>query len=544
MIKKYDYLHLILTICLILLPLWESLSQNVEISYFTPPVIRWDRAKPVLFEAMISGAVTDVKFEYAGADRPMYDDGTNGDKLSGDNIYTISFPASDITGLLTDEDVFRPFVGFCKLYNGDDIRFRLNVLAEVWTPDIPLVSAKKIDSECQASSHIVNILEDGLSTVTANDAKRWANLFYKRFEDDYDFLNIILHNGYRGNRFHMNINNNIHGLGLPLFNNAASHGSGGRLMGITLFPLSIFFDGATTSYQHEMGHQWINFLHNTPFETGIPHWPISDVTSGVMGYSSIAGVGLKFPFDLVPEGNDYRLTHRPGESVFNDLELYLMGLLPADSVQAHFVFDDQDQPVINGGILYGPVTWVTIDDIIDSVGVRKPDYLTSQKTFRLATMIVSEELLSVEAMSFYNYFSKRAELHETVQYKMGLSPGKAIPFYLSTGGRGELDTHIEGFPVSVDGDFYLCPKNFTLYQNYPNPFNPETTIRFHVKEPGRVVLKIFDILGNEVAVLEDTYYQAGEYRVRFRGEGLASGIYFYGIEMEGFRAVRKMVVLE
>jgi hypothetical protein len=100
-------------------------------------------------------------------------------------------------------------------------------------------------------------------------------------------------------------------------------------------------------------------------------------------------------------------------------------------------------------------------------------------------------------------------------------------------------------PVSVD-DLHsdVIPKRFKLEQNFPNPFNPETSIRFSVKEPCQVVLKIYNILGREVAVLEDKHYQPGDYKIRFRSEGLASGIYFYRIEMGEFRAVRKMVVIE
>ncbi len=88
------------------------------------------------------------------------------------------------------------------------------------------------------------------------------------------------------------------------------------------------------------------------------------------------------------------------------------------------------------------------------------------------------------------------------------------------------------------------PKRFYLMQNYPNPFNPETQICFGVKEPCRVVLKIYNILGQVVGTLIDKRYEPGQYKISFNAAGLASGIYFYKIKMKGFSAVKKMIVLE
>ena len=87
------------------------------------------------------------------------------------------------------------------------------------------------------------------------------------------------------------------------------------------------------------------------------------------------------------------------------------------------------------------------------------------------------------------------------------------------------------------------PAEFALYGNYPNPFNPQTTIRFDVKAPARVVLTLYDVLGRRQATLVERDYAPGRYEVRFDGQGWPSGIYFYEIEMSDFRAVRKMLLL-
>jgi len=89
-----------------------------------------------------------------------------------------------------------------------------------------------------------------------------------------------------------------------------------------------------------------------------------------------------------------------------------------------------------------------------------------------------------------------------------------------------------------------APLEFALYQNYPNPFNPVTTIAFTVRERCRVVLKVYDLLGREVATLMDGQKEAGRYRVTFSAEGLPSGVYVVAIRMGSYHATRKMVLLK
>jgi hypothetical protein len=88
------------------------------------------------------------------------------------------------------------------------------------------------------------------------------------------------------------------------------------------------------------------------------------------------------------------------------------------------------------------------------------------------------------------------------------------------------------------------PTGFRLFQNHPNPFNPETEIRFNVKEPGRLILKVFDVRGNPVSVLADRRYEPGNHAVRFDAFGLPSGVYLVRMEAGGFTASRKMVVVK
>jgi len=88
------------------------------------------------------------------------------------------------------------------------------------------------------------------------------------------------------------------------------------------------------------------------------------------------------------------------------------------------------------------------------------------------------------------------------------------------------------------------PDKFVLYQNYPNPFNPNTTIRYNLPVQSNVFLKVYDVLGNELRTLVNQLQPAGDYRIEFKSEGLASGIYFYRIEAGSFSEIRKMVILK
>lgn len=100
------------------------------------------------------------------------------------------------------------------------------------------------------------------------------------------------------------------------------------------------------------------------------------------------------------------------------------------------------------------------------------------------------------------------------------------------------------FTYSDEIEVVLNPVEFNLAQNYPNPFNPSTTINFQLAEETDVTLKVFDALGNEVAVLVNEVKPAGFYQYNFNAEGLTSGIYFYKIQTESFSATKKMLLLK
>lgn len=88
------------------------------------------------------------------------------------------------------------------------------------------------------------------------------------------------------------------------------------------------------------------------------------------------------------------------------------------------------------------------------------------------------------------------------------------------------------------------PKTYGLSQNYPNPFNPTTEITYAIPAQSLVILKVYDILGREVATLVNSVKAPGTYRTTFNGNELASGVYIYRIQADKFIAVKKLMLMK
>ncbi len=97
--------------------------------------------------------------------------------------------------------------------------------------------------------------------------------------------------------------------------------------------------------------------------------------------------------------------------------------------------------------------------------------------------------------------------------------------------------------TGIDNENTL-PTEYSLYYNYPNPFNPSTTIKYDLPRQSNVTLKIYDILGEEVATLVNTEQMAGRYKIQWNADRFASGIYIYRIQASDFVAVKKMILVK
>lgn len=313
----------------------------------------------------------------------------------------------------------------------------------------PLAVVQSHSARVQSASHVVNIRYDSLY-LGEQVPTEVLRTFYQFFPDEYDFVVVLEQVQTTEPFFYYAARNNVNGLGLQAFDRAQTYGSDARLQGILHYPDDTDFDPAETTFLHELAHRWMNFSNLTNLRTSRPHWPISTLARGITGHGESDALTQQpnvFRFQLTgqPDGTFLvnTLSDRPRQ--FNDFELYLMGLLPPDSVAAHVTFLNQDQrnQLRSGGILQGPTDTITVAEWVARDGVRTPAYPTAQRSFRMATIVLSRNaLLSREELSFYNTVAVRAESEAPLSAILATTRITTLPFYLATGERGELITRL------------------------------------------------------------------------------------------------------
>ncbi len=150
-------------------------------------------------------------------------------------------------------------------------------------------------------------------------------------------------------------------------------------------------------------------------------------------------------------------------------------------------------------------------------------------------------------------FRKVAKLgnvdEDTAWFVRNLKPGK---YYWSVqaidnGYEGSKFASVDSFTVTLTGVKNVensVPKKYSLEQNYPNPFNPSTTINYSIPKTNLVTIKVFDILGNEVALLVNEEKSPGNYKVNFNASKFASGVYIYRIQAGNFTQAKKLLLMK
>ena len=174
--------------------------------------------------------------------------------------------------------------------------------------------------------------------------------------------------------------------------------------------------------------------------------------------------------------------------------------------------------------------------------------------------LVSGDIYDVTLNIYQNVNNNPSYFTMPVQVKLNTSMGDTIVTLFNNAQNQNFQFEVIGNPQSIvfdpgnwilknttivtEGEDFTIPLQFSLEQNYPNPFNPSTTIEYTIPQNGFVSLKVFNVLGKEVATLVNGQNDAGNHKVEFDATSLNSGVYFYRIESRNFVETKKLVLLK
>jgi len=183
----------------------------------------------------------------------------------------------------------------------------------------------------------------------------------------------------------------------------------------------------------------------------------------------------------------------------------------------------------SGNVSNGKVelAWITASEI-NNMGfeVERTSLQTSQCPDCWVRIGFVEGIGSTLEYTYYSFIDENV-MPETYYYRL-----KQIDFQGTIEYSNKIEIKVSYKPI------------YSLSQNYPNPFNPSTTINYSIKENGNVQLKVYDLLGREVAILVNEEKPAGSHTVEFNGDNLAGGIYFYRLATENFISTKKLILLK
>lgn len=197
--------------------------------------------------------------------------------------------------------------------------------------------------------------------------------------------------------------------------------------------------------------------------------------------------------------------------------------------------------IINGGSAVGiywyrgmaeeDLTQQQVDSIVSHFGGDM--VVIGHTVFDNITLLYNDKVICIDLDHEYNYTNgfMRALFYEN---------GNIYNFY--TNGTTQTYTFLKTITEIVQEEHQL--QKFSLNQNYPNPFNPGTIIKYEIPEKSLVTIKVFDVLGNEVATLINEEKTIGNYEIEFDATNLPSGIYFYQLQTPNFTQTKKMMLLK
>ncbi|GHT43767.1 hypothetical protein AGMMS49965_18230 [Bacteroidia bacterium] len=405
-----------------------------------------------------------------------------------------------------------------------------------------------------SNTQLPNLIKSGYGAEMQSISKS----VYTKFQDDFDFLFFVLDTvntpsiintlGFYG--INHQISNSVKGIGRIAYSNAAAWGSAGKLQSVMYFPMYNAISLGPSL--HELAHNWAAYICPT-FDVGGKrydgHWGVSNAGGQLGGFKYVkkieensGGVTGKTKYQASMKSDfsgGFGENANGGNSlVYSDIELYLMGLKSAKELRdANFRLDvyTGNSYESSGNFSFGKgyfystgITSYTIDDLITLGGVREPDAATSQKKFKVLTVILSP----AETPQHY------ADIVKAVSWFTGgmndSYPGWSIyNFAQATGGVGSLEAAgIKNSLITPPTSIESLPAGSWRAADLQVHPNPVRDIVYFATETGNVA--IYDLTGKQV-------FSKAFYFGQLDLSSLSPGVYVMSIQSGGEVRTAKLI---
>lgn len=419
--------------------------------------VSWWDTDPLVIDVAAPAAVTLTVALAGDADEVRLDLAGGGSQqlVPAGGVWATTVPGAVAaagygTGEKQYNQAYHNHLGTLKVVDGGVEVQSYNVFVTVRDTTVPPVTVTALARGAQSSPHLLNLLFED-ADPTAPPFTQALTRAVELLGDHFDLFAVITLPQRFANRVHVRLRMPEQGIGEPVNDTSAAHGTA-RGLGFTEFPIAAVFDGGSTGFVHEIGHQWIQWLDAVGALQGAKfHWPLSTLAQSLMGVSGPASQswqGVEFPYQLVPlPSGAWKAEAAPRWTAFHDLDLYLMGMLPAGEVGTPTVFRQQEQTVEHGTVLAGATETMTAGDVIAAYGPRVPPYPDAPRALTHAAIVVSKErLLTATEMAMFDHLAARAAAEEPLVTSGGLVATTDLPFRLATGWRGCLVVQLQ-FPA-------------------------------------------------------------------------------------------------
>lgn len=270
------------------------------------------------------------------------------------------------------------------------------------------------------------------------------------------------------------------------------------------------------------GRIWVNI--DLPFNNSNSGTVISDTS----GWTDVVTIYFDI-IDLNGAANLYWLYSSPFWGVYQDDNLTL--LQPNQFQNIIYNYDITAPQLVSASLLNS-----------DNLEIEFTEALDSTSALNISNYSINNgiNILGISRSTNQNRLLINTTAHNfSEQYTITVNNVLDLSGNLISGNHNTAE--YSGHPSNIEDE--KVPTEFGLSQNYPNPFNPSTRISWQSPVGSHQTLKVYDVLGNEVAVLVDEFKPAGSYEIEFKSDNLASGVYIYRLQTAEFTETKKMVLM-